>query len=169
MRRALARPAALLAALTAFGAAALAAGPAANAASARSSSMALEVTFYGAPDNDPPGGTIAHPVKHRLAGGVGTWADPVTFASDTSEFPVGSRIYYRPLRKYFLMEDDCAPCISQWNANRHYHVDLWAGYDAGVIACEDHLTPVAGSIVAHPSSTEPVDVTPIYAKGRCVR
>ncbi len=41
------------------------------------------VTMYGFPDNDPPDTAyIANPVLHQLAGGTGTFNDPITFASD---------------------------------------------------------------------------------------
>ena len=37
----------------------------------------------GSKDNCPPGGGIAHPsAKHPVAGGAGTAADPITFASE---------------------------------------------------------------------------------------
>lgn len=40
----------------------------------------MELTFFGARDNCPPGGAIAYPKIHKQAGGVGTFADPITFA-----------------------------------------------------------------------------------------
>src|SRR5580693_6473343 len=40
------------------------------------------VTFYGWPDNDPPGKAIAHPVIHQRAGGDGTYCNPTTFATE---------------------------------------------------------------------------------------
>ncbi len=35
-------------------------------------SVRATITFYGWPDNSPPGNKIAHPVLHRHAGGDGT-------------------------------------------------------------------------------------------------
>jgi hypothetical protein len=163
MRRGLARTAVLT-----FVACGLLLGIAASQRAVAASTVSLEVTFYGAPDNDPPGGVIAHPVLHQQAGGTGTWSDPVTFASDVNEYPVGTRIYYAPVRKYFIMEDDCVQCISDWQGSRHGHVDLWTGYASGVLDCEHALTPSgAAPILVRPPSNLPVDTTPIYAGGRC--
>ena len=77
--------------------------------------VTVEVTFYGGPDNDPPGSTdIAYPNgRHAIAGGTGSYADPVTLASDPRELPPGTLVYYPRLRKYFVMEDDCEECIER--------------------------------------------------------
>ena len=58
----------------------------------------------------PPG---ADPRAHRCArhgeaGGNGTYANPITLASDPQEVSVGTIVYYPPLKKYIVMEDDCA-------------------------------------------------------------
>lgn len=46
------------------------------------------MTLYGYVDNSPPGTDIAHPCGTRTrAGGTGTYADPVTFATDRHELP----------------------------------------------------------------------------------
>jgi hypothetical protein len=37
--------------------------------------MYLKVTFYGWPDNEPPGDAIAYPTWHQTAGGTGAWED----------------------------------------------------------------------------------------------
>lgn len=68
------------------------------------------MTFYGYFDNSPPGTDIAHPVKHSGAGGVGTFADPITFAvapEVQNRVPPGTIMYIPSLQKYFIMEDDC--------------------------------------------------------------
>ncbi len=54
------------------------------------------ITFYGWPDNDPPGKAIAHPVIHQLAGGDGTYCNPTTFATERANnktIPYGTKIY----------------------------------------------------------------------------
>ena len=131
------------------------------------------VTFYGAADNDPPGSTeIAHPNdRHQEAGGSGTYADPLSLAADPRAIPVGTRVYYPPLRKYFVMEDDCEDCITEWGASRRPHVDLWLGAAGnGLLACEEKLTP-AGRVPLeiNPPADRPVDPAPLYdpATGRC--
>lgn len=132
--------------------------------------VCVPVTWYGPPDNDPPGSRIiAHPgppPRHARAGGAGTYADPITFATEyPAAYPVGSRIYIPLLRKYFVREDDCA-C-------RHGagHVDLWmaAGLtDRRVLACENSAE-INGrqTILTDPAPDLPVDTTPVYHDGRC--
>src|SRR2546423_11072578 len=43
------------------------------------------LTFFGWWDNTPPGGDIAFPKLHNTAGGKGTFADPITFATASAE------------------------------------------------------------------------------------
>jgi hypothetical protein len=51
------------------------------------------VTLYGWPDNSPPGNAIAYPADegyptiHNVASGTGTYADPITYATDQAELP----------------------------------------------------------------------------------
>jgi 3D (Asp-Asp-Asp) domain-containing protein len=130
------------------------------------------VTFYGAADNDPPGSTeIAHPNgRHQEAGGSGTYADPLSLAADPRAIPVGTRVYYPPLRKYFVMEDDCAQCITDWRSSRTPHIDLWTGnyQGAALIACENALTPDAlVAVELNPPPSRPVDPTPLYTGRGC--
>ncbi|MFI5306855.1 MAG: hypothetical protein ACHQ53_05875, partial [Polyangiales bacterium] len=72
------------------------------------------VTFYGWPDNSPPGDGIAYPKLHKGASGTGTYADPITFASDPNEWPAGTILYLPYLQRYVIMEDSCADCITDW-------------------------------------------------------
>src|SRR5271155_3846774 len=74
--------------------------------------VSATVTYYGWPDNSPPGAAIAHPVIHATAGGVGSYCDPTTFATEPTsaenkEIPYGTRIYVPAVDKYFIREDDC--------------------------------------------------------------
>jgi hypothetical protein len=132
----------------------------------------FSVTYYGAADNDPPGSRdIAYPAVHGQAGGAGTWADPTTFATDRRELPVGTRIYFAPLRRYFVMEDDCVECDADWSQGRP-HIDLWAGTatDSGIVRCEDSLTRDGQSaVLVNPPPNLPVTPGPLYSNGRCVR
>uniref|UniRef100_A0A6B2LHT8 Chitin-binding type-4 domain-containing protein n=1 Tax=Arcella intermedia TaxID=1963864 RepID=A0A6B2LHT8_9EUKA len=129
------------------------------------------VTFYGARDNCPPGGDIAHPIIHKYAGGTGTYADPITYAGDTKAAPAGTIIYYHALKKYFIMEDDCEECISDWKKG-HWHFDLWMGPDtlspSSLVACENALTVDSGKVWVKAPSGLPVDATPLYANGKCI-
>lgn len=132
----------------------------------------VAVTFYGAPDNDPPGSTdIAYPnSRHGSAGGAGTYSDPITLATDPRELPSGSVVYIPILRKYFVMEDDCEECINEWGASRHPHLDLWMGAIGGadLLACEDTLTPTGLTTVeVNPGVDRPVDPRPLFNGGQC--
>jgi 3D (Asp-Asp-Asp) domain-containing protein len=130
------------------------------------------VTFYGAADNDPPGSTeIAHPNdRHQEAGGSGTYADPLSLAADPRAIPVGTRVYYPPLRKYFVMEDDCAQCITDWRSSRTPHIDLWTGDYQGsaLLACENALTPDGRvAVEVNPPPGRPVDPRPLFNGRGC--
>jgi hypothetical protein len=122
----------------------------------------IYVTLYGWDDNSPPGCAIAYPQIHSCAGGSGTYSNPITFATDKSELAPGTRIYYAPLQRYFIMEDDCTECDQQWASSGYRHIDLWAGGRAGddaaaLYACEDKWTSNGQvSVIVNPPSNEPV-------------
>ena len=136
------------------------------------------VTLYGWPDNSPPGNDIAYPESdgnptiHNVASGTGTFADPITYATDKSELPVGTKVYYPFLHRYFIMEDDCTECDEDWTGQGPdggpglYHIDLWIGGQNGnsndVINCEDNLTQNSAPAIVNPPSNEPVDTTPLF-------
>ncbi len=74
------------------------------------------LTGYSYWDNTPPGTVdISHPVRHRFAGGMGTFSNPVTLAvghrivngEDILDFPAGTLFYLPRLRKYAMVEDTC--------------------------------------------------------------
>ena len=93
--------------------------------------MSVYVTVYGWADNSPPGGAIAYPMNggfptlRDAAGGTGTYADPITFATDKDELPIGTRVYVPFIEKYVMMEDDCVECDSDWTTSHKWHIDLW--------------------------------------------
>jgi hypothetical protein len=119
-------------------------------------------TFYGYPDNSPPGAGIAYTQCGRdNAGGSGTFSDPLTFASAAGEFDTCEVIYAPYLKKYLRYEDECTQCESDWNSGT-WHVDTWTGSstsDGGQdqINCEDQLTPDAQSIIRNPADDLEVD------------
>ena len=122
-------------------------------------SRSVEITFYGWPDNSPPGAGISY--DDSPAGGAGSYADPITLASDPRELPVGTRVYVPCLHKYFIMEDDCAECITAWTKHRSFF-DLWIGGQgvkaSTVLAKENKLTPARPvSVIVTPPANEPVD------------
>ena len=128
-----------------------------------STSQNMYVTLYGWPDNSPPGDGTAFGSGH--AGGTGTYSDPVTFATDQDELAPGTRVYYPYLHRYFIMQDECVECDQDW-ANGKWHIDLWIGGEGGnttdVINCEDALTQDSAQVIINPSSSEPVDTTPLF-------
>ena len=74
------------------------------------------LTGYSYWDNTPPGSAaIARPVIHKLAGGTGTYADPITLAvghridrgRQTLDYPAGTRFYFPRIQKYAIVEDVC--------------------------------------------------------------
>jgi hypothetical protein len=125
------------------------------------------ITFYGWPDNAPPGNAIAHPVIHHGAGGSGTYCDPTTFATEranNARIPYGTKIYVPFLKQYFVREDLCTgsgPSAGS-GSNSCYKLwfDLWIGGDANSVAkyvfrCERKLTPNSKvNVVLNPNGTE---------------
>lgn len=119
------------------------------------------VTYYGWPDNDPPGTAIAYPVIHRGAGGTGTYQDPITFAS-SSQFSKGQILYVPYIKKYVIKEDLCASCTGNW-------IDIWmnsnSNYSSQVTACERYWTRWQGNetnIEINPPSNREVDTRPLF-------
>jgi hypothetical protein len=144
-----------------------------------STSRNFLVTLYGWPDNSPPGDAIAYPEDggyptiHNVASGTGTYANPITYATDKSELAIGTIVYYPYLHRYFIMEDDCTECDEDWTGSGPdggpglYHIDLWInGEDAqssdDVINCEDNLTQNLAEVIINPPSDEAVDTTPLF-------
>jgi F5/8 type C domain-containing protein/ricin-type beta-trefoil lectin protein len=140
------------------------------------------LTFYGWWDNTPPGGDIAYPRLHDTAGGKGTYADPITFATSSDELRPGTKVWVPRVKKYFIMEDSCDECSDDWSGHGPNggpglrHIDLWLGGKGGsafdAIDCEDALThynadstPVLEPVVVDPPSNEPYDATPIFNTG----
>ncbi len=135
--------------------------------------MSVYVTFYGWADNSPPGGAIAYPKSdgyptvHEMAGGTGTFSDPITFATDKAEFPVGTILYVPFIEKYVMMEDDCVECDSDWTSSRKWHIDLWMNSDAtenasSLASCEDRWTRDGAAVELSPPSDRTVTTTPLF-------
>jgi hypothetical protein len=142
-----------------------AAGTAHSARLAAASTQNMLVTLYGWDDNSPPGCDTAY---SGCAGGAGTFSNPITFATDQAELPVGTLVYYTPLARYFVMGDDCVECDQDWTGRgpdggpNYRHIDLWAGGAANdnssaLINCEDSWTSNGQvGVIVNPPSNEPV-------------
>jgi 3D (Asp-Asp-Asp) domain-containing protein len=144
-----------------------------GASSEAGATMSLYVTFYGWADNSPPGGAIAYPKSggyptlHETAGGTGTYADPITFATDKAEFAVGTRLYVPFIEKYVIMEDDCVECDSDWTSSRKWHIDLWMNSNgtastSSLTSCEDRWTRDSTSVEIDPPDGRTVTTTPLF-------
>lgn len=126
------------------------------------------ISAYGWPDNDPPGGAIAHPGLHSKAGGTGTFADPISFAVATGSqdiMPPGMKVYIPSFKKYFIMEDSCAGCVRM-------QMDLWAGGDGSnddaVLACEGKIDRDNIAVELNAPDGREVDSQPfVDASGTC--
>ncbi len=138
--------------------------------------VSATITFYGWPDNSPPGNKIAHGVIHKRAGGDGTYCNPTTFATERANdktIPYGIKIYVPFLQQYFIREDLCAASGpkkgSGSNGCKGLWFDLWIGGDAkskahDVIKCERELTPNGKvTVILYPKEGMPVQYPgPIY-------
>jgi 3D (Asp-Asp-Asp) domain-containing protein len=131
------------------------------------------VTFYGWDDNSPPGNAIAYamsdgfPTYHDVAGGTGTYADPLTLATDVNELAIGTRVYLPFCQKYAVVEDDCVECDADWSSSMQRHIDVWMNSDgtesaSALMACEDQWTQSATSVVVAPAPGLPVGTTPLF-------
>ena len=103
---------------------------------------------------------------HDAAGGTGTFADPITFATDKSEFAPGTVLYVPFIEKYVIMEDDCAECDTDWSAHQKHHIDIWMNSSAAessnaLIQCEDSWTRTAADVEVNPPSSRAVTTAPL--------
>jgi hypothetical protein len=141
--------------------------------------QATYFTSYGYNDNDDGNGNfgtaaIAYPDKHHpiATEGKGTYADPITFATDPREIPPHTMIYVPYLQKYFFMEDGCAECESDWSSGRKWRTDLFMGPnnamqpEPALANCESKITRNAVMYI-HAGPGYPVDVTPLFSTGQC--
>jgi 3D (Asp-Asp-Asp) domain-containing protein len=144
---------------------------AADASSGRTQTVYM--TFYGWPDNSPPGAAIAYPKSdgfptvHETAGGTGTYDDPITFATDKAEFPVGTLLFAPVIEKYLVMEDDCAECDTDWTSSQKWHIDVWMNSNAtddsnAVLGCEDRWTQSTTVVEVNPPPGRPATAPPLF-------
>ncbi len=86
----------------------------------------VEITFFGAGDNDPPGSDgVAFNCGGRNfhAGGSGTFADPLTMASAPGEYNQCEIVYAPYLKRYLRMEDSCFNCSMYLSLD--FHLASW--------------------------------------------
>ncbi len=123
-------------------------------------------TYY---DNDPPGSAIiSNPMIHKVASGVGTYADPITLAvgytSKGPDIAPGTRYYIPNVRRYFIVEDTCAACHAGHQGA--LWIDMWIDgskvSQSAADQCANALTRV-NAIILNPKSTYPVIAGPLSA------
>lgn len=107
-------------------------------------------TWYGVPDNTPPGAGIGGPgggansypgnygsAVHsgNRAGGDGSYSNPLTAATaNTVEVPYGVEFYIPAFHKYFVAEDSCTECRGDWSGSGNDRTDptlIGQGGDGG--------------------------------------
>jgi hypothetical protein len=154
------------------------------------------VTGYDFYDNTPPGSSaIAYSREwdsrtlHTVAGGVGTYADPITVAVghsisngvDTPLFLPGTRFYLPYLRRYFIVEDTCGdgatpqngPCFTGYKTyapNAEAWLDVWVGGGSSTqgqsAACMGAITG-EHTVIQNPANDYAVVAGEISANGSC--
>jgi hypothetical protein len=128
----------------------------------------MKATFY---DQESSGTVTA---DGTAPGGSGTYADPITMATDNSEIPDKAIIYVKGFDKYYIHTDLCTSCVADWNNGQQYHIDLWVGTDpsSGVGLDPGNCAITFGAIqlpvIMNPPSTLPVSSQPIEtSSGQC--
>ncbi|GCF07209.1 polysaccharide lyase [Dictyobacter arantiisoli] len=129
------------------------------------SQLASSLIAYGKSDGFPT-------LHNQTTEGKGTYDDPVTFAAPDRNvktyFPVGSIIYVPFVKKYFIMEDQCAGCQDGIG-----HADLFMGparkVGGDVQGCENNVTPNnAVNVIINPGPGFEVNTTPMFtSSGVC--
>jgi len=124
-------------------------------------------TFYGYPDNCPPGAS-----KHWF--GTGTYDNPIGLASAPSAISHGTMVYIERYKKYFVMDDECQECEEKWKKDGSWHFDLWLGpnhWAKNIVGCENSIDMGARTATINPASNLPVDTTPFYdaANDKCIQ
>lgn len=141
------------------------------------------ITGYSYFDNTPPGSArISHPVLHSVAGGRGTYDDPITVAVghvreggvSVLDWPAGTRFYVPNLRRYLIVEDTCGdgerpqdgPCHTGYPAGSTTWLDVWIGGEGGTQAgAERCMRKITGvwDVIVDPGPGYPVAPGEIYA------
>ena len=145
------------------------------------------LTAYTYWDNTPPGSAdIALPVIHEKAGGMGTYADPITIAvghvissgKSTPDYPAGMKFYVPNVRRYFIVEDLCGdgstpqngPCHKGYPLGTVAWFDMWidgaTGTKSQTNSCAEAVT---GSflVIKDPAPNYQVVTGPVFQDSTC--
>jgi hypothetical protein len=131
--------------------------------------LTIELTGYSYFDNTPPGSAqVCCSVLHSVAGGQGTYDDPITVAvpGDPTSMALrrGTMFYLPTVRRYVIVEDS--------GASRYAlpHLDIWVdGRGGGVDSVDRCMDAITGRVPAEldPPPGRPVLVGPISWDGAC--
>jgi hypothetical protein len=131
------------------------------------------VKFYGWADQSPPGAELSAPKIHQKAGGVGTYADPISISGDLAQAPAGTIVYMPSFQKYGVFEDgvECAPDCTTATAAGSREFDLWTKSDAStpsaagspIDKCQVFLEKTAmRTVIYNPDPNQTVSSEPIF-------
>lgn len=137
-------------------------------------------TAYDWWDNNPPQSyEICCPSIHSSAGGVGTYADPLTVAVDyssgtTMQFSVGTKFYIPNVRAYFVVEDRTGEQQATNTLNHNGtnpHLDMWADGHTSTFSnsqsCLSSITDEGVLIIQNPLSNYVVVSGSLAANNGC--
>jgi LysM repeat protein len=130
------------------------------------------LTGYSYQDNTPAGSaTVSHPILHKVAGGTGTYADPITVAvpgQGSGIWKAGSRFYLPSVKRYVIVEDTGASPAPSGDAG---HLDMWVDGQGGSKSesdkCMNQITTQSAAAIYSPPSSLPVIPGPITQNGKC--
>lgn len=121
------------------------------------------VSTYSWEENSPPGPGIeyannyGYPTVHNVAGGTGTYANPITFAAQSNQWWPGTRIYIPALQVYAMKEDLCSTCFTNTQ-----QMDIWIGHDANYGDSHDMVNLwTQWRVIVNPPKGLRVNTTPL--------
>jgi LysM repeat protein len=137
-----------------------------------SKQMKIWLTGYSYQDNTPAGSaTVSHPILHKVAGGTGTYADPITVAvpgKGSGIWKAGARFYLPSVKRYVIVEDTGASPAPSGDAG---HLDMWVDGQGGSKSasdkCMDQITTQSATAIYNPPSNLPVMPGSITKNGKC--
>ena len=132
--------------------------------------ITIQLTGYSFADNTPPGSSeVCCSVLHQVAGGQGTFEDPITVAVPGSGgegmlFAKGTKFYLPTVQRYVIVEDSGA------SAYGLPHLDMWVdGRGDGIGDVENCMDAITGQVPAElgPPPGRPVLAGPISSGAGC--
>jgi hypothetical protein len=114
---------------------------------------------------------VGEPVLHQVAGGTGTFADPITVATPghagDQAWEPGTKFYLPTMQRYVVVEDSGA---AKEPEGTDTHLDMWIGgrdgTKAATDACENQFTGKVPAQVNPPDGL-PVMAGEIFSGGQC--